>query len=102
MGERGRKSAAMIEAERDASIVTKRPKPPASFKLNADEAEVWSSTMAVLPPNWIAPESYGIFASYCRAVVRLQWLSMWVAEANRSKNRQELQKALKQELLSVR
>jgi hypothetical protein len=46
------------------------PQPPA--ELNAEQAAVWRSLVAHMPPGWFRPESFAMLATLCAVTVQLE------------------------------
>lgn len=63
MQQRGRKSAAQVEAQSALAIVQR---PEAPLDLTPEETDVWCATVDAMPADWFPRETWPLLKQYCR------------------------------------
>lgn len=79
MKQRGRKSAAEVEAT-GLAPVSEQGRPDADYSLTDEQAEVWHAVLEALPAGWIGAEALPVLAAYARTTVHLRRLGMLITQ----------------------
>lgn len=84
MGDRGRKSAAALEASLPAQVET-IARPDAPYDLTDEQATEWWAVVNRLPADWFPRETHGMLAQYCRHVVAARRVAQLIADREAQK-----------------